>query len=62
MSILKKFFMENVVDLIATDSPASEISDRIKEILYARSGEKIDSIRPSVAATLFDQEESQEEE
>jgi hypothetical protein len=45
--------MEELIDLIATQSSASEISDRIKDILYAKSAERIDSFRPEVADSLF---------
>ena len=45
--------MDNVIDLIATDSKPSDVSDAIKAILYAKSAEKIDSARPLVASSLF---------
>jgi hypothetical protein len=48
--------MEELIDLIATQQPASEISDRIKNILFAKASEKIDSIRPEVAASMFGDE------
>ena len=49
--------MEELIDLIATQSSASEISDKIKDILYAKSAERIDSFRPEVATSLFGDEE-----
>ena len=45
--------MDNVIDLIATDSKPSDVSDAIKAILYAKSAEKIDSARPLVSSSLF---------
>jgi hypothetical protein len=45
--------MENIIDLIATDAPASEISDAIKAALYTKAAENIDSVRPFVADSLF---------
>tara|TARA_B100000085_G_C18098334_1_gene332069 strand:+ start:236 stop:457 length:222 start_codon:yes stop_codon:yes gene_type:complete len=45
--------MEDLVDLIATDASASDISDKIKERLYAKAAEYVDSARPEVAASLF---------
>lgn len=45
--------MEDIIDLIATDSPASEISDAIKGAIYAKSAEKIENLRPMVASSLF---------
>lgn len=52
--------MENVVDLIASDASPSEISDAIKANLFAKSAEKIEQIRPSVAASLFGQNKDDE--
>ena len=49
--------MEDVIDLIATDSKASDISDRIKEILFTKSAEKIENLRPTVAMSMFDEPE-----
>ena len=45
--------MEDLVDLIATDASASDISDKIKERLYARAAEYVDGARPVVAADVF---------
>jgi hypothetical protein len=42
------------MDMIMTDESPSSVSDKIKEILFAKSTEKIDSFRPAVAASLFD--------
>ena len=48
--------MEDVVDLIATDASASDISDKMKEILYAKAAERIDIARAYVANAMFGQE------
>lgn len=48
--------MEDIVDLIATDSKASDVSDKLKEILYAKAAERIDIARPYVANAMFGQE------
>jgi len=45
--------MEDVIDLIATDSSASEISDKIKDALYSKAAERVDALRPIVANSLF---------
>ena len=45
--------MEDLVDLIATDASASDISDKIKERLYAKAAEYVDAAKPNVAASLF---------
>lgn len=54
--------MEELIDLIATDSSSSDISDKIKEVLYAKSAEKIEGIRPEISNLLFNNEEEMEEE
>ena len=46
--------MDNVIDLIATDASAAEISDKIKELIYAKAGERVEAIRPTVAQSMFD--------
>tara|TARA_B100000287_G_C20183195_1_gene603014 strand:+ start:228 stop:413 length:186 start_codon:yes stop_codon:yes gene_type:complete len=45
--------MEDIVDLIATDSSASDISDKIKDMLYAKSAERIEGMKPDIASTVF---------
>jgi len=52
--------MEDLVDLIATDASASDISDKIKERLYARSAEYIDAARQTVGGSLFGDEVPEE--
>lgn len=46
--------MEDVIDLIATGETPSKISDQIKDILYAKSAERINQIRPEIANSMFD--------
>jgi hypothetical protein len=46
--------MDELLDMIATDASAADISDSIKDTLYAKSAEKINSRRPDIAATMFD--------
>jgi hypothetical protein len=46
--------MDELMDLMVSDESPSQISDKIKEILYSRSAEKIEAIRPEVAASIFD--------
>ena len=41
------------MDLIATDASASDISDKIKERLYAKAAEYVDAARPVVGADVF---------
>ena len=46
--------MDELLDMIATDKSAADISDSIKDTLYAKTSERINSRRPDVAATMFD--------
>ena len=48
--------MEDVIDLIATGGSQSEVSDKMKELLYAKAAERIDIARPYVANAMFGQE------
>ena len=43
----------NIIDLLATDASASEVSDAIKASLFAKSVEKIDALRPAVANNML---------
>jgi len=43
--------------IISGESSPSDVSDKIKEILYAKSAEKIDAARPYVASGLFGEDE-----
>jgi len=45
--------MEEIIDLIATDSSPSEISDKIKEVLFAKAAERVENAKPIVASSLF---------
>jgi len=42
------------MDLLVKDESPSQISDSIKDILFSKSAEKIQNIKPQVAASLFD--------
>jgi len=57
--------MNPIVDLIVNDANASDITDKIKEVLYTKSAENIEALRPHVAASVFgddDYEYEDEEE
>tara|TARA_B100000212_G_C27323469_1_gene511248 strand:- start:618 stop:833 length:216 start_codon:yes stop_codon:yes gene_type:complete len=53
--------MEDLIDLIATDGSASDVSDRIKDILYAKSAERIDQLKAPIANSMFNDVEEVEE-
>ena len=51
----------DLMDMMASDESPSGISDKIKDILFAKSAERIDTIRPDVATNMFGQDEPEEE-
>lgn len=56
--------MDDLLDLVVNDEAPLKISDKIKEILFTKSAEKIDGFRPEVADVMFgnDFESDNEEE
>ena len=44
---------EKLIDLVLDDKPAHEISDAIKDALYAKSAAKVETERPVAVADLF---------
>ena len=54
--------MEDLVDLIATDASASDVSDKIKDALMAKAAARIDAFRPEIASPVFDGEVPEDEE
>lgn len=53
--------MDELMDMIATDESPSQISDKIKELLFVKSTQNIDDFRPVVASSLFGEDEAEEE-
>jgi hypothetical protein len=56
--------MDELMDMMATDESPSQISDRIKDMLFAKSAERVDNFRPNVASSVssvFDGEQPEEE-
>ena len=45
--------MDDLLDMIASDDSASQISDKIKDLLFAKAAEKVDNFRPEVANSMF---------
>ena len=42
-----------LVDMIAKDASSSEVSDALKDMLYAKSADEVEKITPQVAAAIF---------
>ena len=49
--------MDDLLDMIAADESPSTVSDKIKDLLFAKSAERIDAFRPMVANSIFGEEE-----
>lgn len=41
------------MDLMVTGESPADVSDKIKEILYAKAAERVDHLKPNAAASLF---------
>ena len=54
--------MPNILDLIASDQSSNEISDAIKDALYSKSAEKIDTLKPSISSNMFDDPQNEVED
>ena len=54
--------MEDLIDLIATDASASDVRDKIHDILYSKAAERIELAKPYVASTMFGEYEAEETE
>jgi len=46
--------MDELMSLLVKDESPSEVSDAIKDQLFSRTAEKIQNVRPQVAASVFD--------
>ncbi len=53
--------MEDLVDLIATDGSAADVQSKIKDLLFAKSADKIEALRPGYSSAMFDQSEVETE-
>ena len=49
------------MDMIVNDESPSQISDKLKDILYTKSAEKIETARPVVSNSLFGDQEVDDE-
>ena len=48
--------IEDLVDNILVGDSALDISNSIKDVLYAKAASKIDTVRPNVYNSIFDSE------
>jgi hypothetical protein len=54
--------MDELMDMIVTDESPANISNKIKDLLFAKSAERIDAFRPAVASDMFGETDGGEEE
>jgi hypothetical protein len=54
--------MEDLIDLIATDASASDVRDKIHDLLYSKAAERVEVARPYIASSMFGENEFEEAE
>ena len=54
--------MDELMDMMVDASSPSQISDKIKDLLYAKSAEKVDNYKSMVSNSLFGDQETEEPE
>ena len=54
--------MDELMDAMATDESPSQISDKIKEILFNKSAERVDAFKTDVANGVFGDVDVEDEE
>ena len=53
--------MDEIVDvMLDKETNATDITDKIKDLLFAKTAGKVDSLKPEVAASMFGEPESPE--
>ena len=52
---------DELMDMIINDESPSQISDKMKDLLFAKSAEKVETARPVVANSLFGDQEVDDE-
>ena len=53
--------MEELMDLLVKDESPTQITDAIKDMLYARTAEKVQTATPGIMNSVFDGEDVQPE-
>ena len=51
-----------LMDMITKNESPSEISDKIKDMLFSKSAERVDAFKPDVANSLFNDDQPEEED
>ena len=50
------------MDMMIDDASASQISDKLKDLLYTKSAERVDAFRPTAANSVFGDNEVEGDE
>ena len=50
------------MDMMVDDASASQISDKIKDLLFAKSAARVDAYRPDVSSSMFGDQETEVED
>ncbi len=50
------------MDMMVDDASASQISDKLKDLLYTKSAERVDAFRPTAASSVFGDNEVEGDE
>ena len=45
--------MDDLIDAIVANYSPSKVSDAIKDLLYAKTADRVDALKPEVANSLF---------
>ena len=53
--------MDDLMDAIVANDSQSKVSDAIKDLLYAKTADKVDNLKPEVANSLFGDQIPQDE-
>jgi len=54
--------MDDLLDMVVSDESPSQISDEIKNLLFAKAAERVDAFRPEVANSMFGEQEVDDSE
>ena len=52
---------DELMDMMVADGSAAQVSDKMKDILFAKSAERVDAYRQEVANSLFGSPEVEDE-
>ena len=53
---------DELMNMMVADDSASQVSDKIKDVLFAKSAERVDAYRQDVANSLFGNQEPEVED